>query len=604
VPARTPWRHSLFVRLVATSVLISIGSIVAATWLAVTRTTTAIQQAQARVLGEDADIYDSLMAYAATNHTWPAAGPLAAELAKRSGRQLTLTDPSRRVILRTGPGQGDLPAEASARIDPLQTDPLLNPERSGIDLRAVGPYALTETEQAATRTRARETQDCIRSLGADPPPLAVQQNGRVTATWRNPSPFQADVARQCKADQTFYPVAPTEAKALKALQTLVERCLRDHGVPKAVQVYADFTWYAGPRDNAVDVAAGNCVAVARRDQLRPYVAPPALLFVTDPAGRETSSFRLSRGNVARIVGVTAAVLAVTVAVTMVLAARLVRPLRALTAAASGPNDEVPAVEVRGRDEIGVLAAAFNELSRRRRRADEQRQAVVRDVAHELRTPVTNIRGWLEAVEDGLANPLSDPALASALLNETLQLQHIIEDLRDLAAGDAGELMLRPEPVPVAALLDQVVTAHEARAEAVGVALRVRVTGSPVLPVDPVRLRQALGNLLSNAIRHTAAGGTVTIRGGVTGDRLLLAVEDTGAGIAADDLPHVFDRFWRADSSRSRDTGGSGLGLAIVQQIARLHGGQVSVTSAPGEGSRFVLSLPVSPAPEMDPLTRS
>ncbi|MEV6631799.1 HAMP domain-containing sensor histidine kinase [Actinoplanes sp. NPDC051470] len=598
-PARMSWRHSLFVRLVAISVLISIGSIVAATWLAVGRTTTAIQQAQGRALGDGATIYDSLMYYAATNHTWNGAENLVAELAGRSGRQLTVTDLRRKVLLRSGTGESILPAEPSVRLDPLQTDPTLDPGRSGIDSRAVGPFALTDAEKEVTRKRALDVQACIGARGSDPPPLNNEPNGRVVAAWADPSPFQADLASRCRADDNSIPVTPTETKALEALQTMVNRCLGEHGVTETVRVYLDFTWEAGDRRSSVDGAAQTCVALARREQLRPYVAPPALLFVTDPDGHSTSSFRLSRGNVERIAEVTAAVLAVSIAVTMLLAARLVRPLRALTAAASSPNGDAPAVAVRRKDEIGILAGAFNELSQRRRRADEQRQAVVRDVAHELRTPVTNIRGWLEAIEDGLANPLSDPALASALLNETRQLQHIIEDLRDLAAGDAGELMLRPEPVPVAALLDQVVTAHEGIAGAAGVTLRVRVVGSPLLPVDPVRLRQALGNLLSNALRHTPAGGIVTLRGAVTGDWLSLEVADTGTGIAADDLPHVFDRFWRADSSRSRDTGGSGLGLAIVQQIARLHGGQVSVTSTPGQGSRFVLSLPYPPAAARD-----
>lgn len=595
MPARAAWRHSLFARLVATSVLISVGSIVAATWLAVTSTTTAIQQAQGRVLTDDATIYDALLDYAATHHDWAAAATLLRELTARTGRQLTLTDRNRTPLLHSGTAPSDLPATASAVVDPLQTDPQLKPGGADrIDQRAVGPYALTAEERAFTSRYAQRERDCVRSAGFDPPPLAVLPTGRVIVGWAAGSPIRSAALAGCDIRPTDAVIVETDRKALQALRPLVAQCLHQHGFTAELTVFPDFSWVQASHDRLVDSAtAETCIGAARREQLRPYVAPPALLFLTDPGGRSTSSFRLSRDNVERIAGLTAVVLAVTVAVTVLLAARLVRPLRALTAAAANHRtDRVAAVEVRGRNEIGVLAAAFNDLSQRRQRADEQRRAVVRDVAHELRTPVTNIRGWLEAVEDGIADLYSDPALASALLHETLQLQHIIEDLRDLAAGDAGELRLRPEAVPVGALLDQVATAHESEAEGAGVTLRTRVAGSPVLAADPVRLRQALGNLVANAVRHTPTGGTVTLRGRVAGDELLLEVEDTGTGIAPADLPYLFDRFWRADSSRSRDTGGSGLGLAIVRQIVQLHGGRVDVTSTPGVGSRFVLSLPI------------
>jgi two-component system sensor histidine kinase BaeS len=266
-------------------------------------------------------------------------------------------------------------------------------------------------------------------------------------------------------------------------------------------------------------------------------------------------------------------------------------LRALTAAARHPTDPHARVEVTGRDEIGALATAFNDLSDRRQRAEEQRQAMVRDVAHELRTPLTNIRAWLEAAEDGLAGPESDPALASALLREALQLQHMIEDLQDLAAADAGELRLRPDQVRVKDLLGQLITAHEGNADAAGITLRARTLGDPVLTADPVRLHQALANLVSNAVRYTARGGAVTVRASEDAGDVVFEVADTGVGIAAEDLPHVFDRFWRADRSRTRDTGGSGLGLAIVRQIAEVHGGAVAVESTIGQGSRFSLRLP-------------
>jgi two-component system sensor histidine kinase BaeS len=248
--------------------------------------------------------------------------------------------------------------------------------------------------------------------------------------------------------------------------------------------------------------------------------------------------------------------------------------------------------VTGNDEIGYLAAAFNDLSERRERIEEQRKAMVSDVAHELRTPLSNIRGWLEATQDGVAVP--DQSLIASLLEEALLLQHIIDDLRDLAAADAGSFRLHHEPVRIAELLDQVAEAHRARAEAAGVRLNVLpADGEAELTADPVRLRQAVGNLVDNAVRHTPSGGSVTVGARPVGDDLVIEVTDTGTGIGPDELPHVFDRFWRAEKSRSRQTGGSGLGLAIVRQLAHAHGGTVAATSEPGEGAVFTLRLPLT-----------
>jgi signal transduction histidine kinase len=173
----------------------------------------------------------------------------------------------------------------------------------------------------------------------------------------------------------------------------------------------------------------------------------------------------------------------------------------------------------------------------------------------------------------------------------LQLQAIIDDLQDLAVAEATGLRLSPERLPVGELLAQVITAHGGKAEEGRVRLTAAAPERLELTADPVRLRQALGNLVANAIRYTPPDGSVSLIAGMDGDEVLISVTDEGAGIADEDLPHVFDRFWRADRSRSRDTGGSGLGLAIVRQIAEAHAGSVTVTSRVGAGSTFTLRLP-------------
>jgi two-component system sensor histidine kinase BaeS len=303
---------------------------------------------------------------------------------------------------------------------------------------------------------------------------------------------------------------------------------------------------------------------------------------------------MSAANKAKVFGVAGLVLALTVAVTALVATRLVRPLRALTHAARQPPERHVRVPVTTQDETGILALAFNELTERRERMEAQRKAMVSDIAHELRTPLTNIRGWLEVARDGLVDP--DPELLSSLHEEAVVLQRVIDDLQDLAAADAGTLRLHREEVRADELLEQVAAAHRVGAEAGGVRLVTEVAGTPWLDADPVRMRQALGNLVSNATRHTPPGGTVTLSAHREEDEVVFAVADTGGGIAPGDLDSVFDRFWRAEKSRSRRTGGSGLGLAIVRQLVAAHAGTVSVTSEVGAGSVFTLRLPASRAP--------
>lgn len=339
--------------------------------------------------------------------------------------------------------------------------------------------------------------------------------------------------------------------------------------------------------------AAACLDAARRTQLDPYVAPAALLFIDDPAEDSETELSLSREGALRVGGVVLLVLVLTVVVSTTMAARLLRPVRALTDAVNRMRDgggPAARVEVRDSGELGRLAEAFNEMSEHLERAEEQRKAMVSDVSHELRTPLSNLRGWLEAVQDGVVAP--DPDRVGMLLGETLLLQAVIDDLQDLALADAGRLRLSPEPVEAAPLVAQVVAGHELRAEEAGVRLVVQ-TRDVTLFADRTRMLQVLGNLVGNAVRHTPAGGAVTVQTHRAGSQAVIRVADTGVGIAEEDLPHVFDRFWRADRSRNRRTGGSGLGLAIVRGLVELHGGSVSVSSKVGEGTAFTLRMPLA-----------
>ncbi|MEU0523228.1 sensor histidine kinase [Streptomyces niveus] len=654
---RLPLRRSLLGRLLIVSALVASCSVAATAWLAVQTTSGAIRQEQGQDLSSDAEIYNTLLGYGASHPGWEGVEDTVRELARKSDRRIALTTEDRRPLVdsATGPAADPLPAQASAVVDPLSVDTLLVPDATPaggdrVDPRAVGPFLLPAKERADLRRITAENVKCLSAVGiaAD---VVESPSGRPRVEYVS---NDTDRQLELKCLTAELGPTPTEKNALRELDQLADACLKRQGRP-GVTLNLDLSWDRGyglaepsgpdagiskeqtaeekaatdrkaaaaaeaagtvprARDSRHDRAIASCVGSARREQLTAYVAAPALLFIDGTGGAVgVPGFDLSPANTARIVGVTALVLALTVGVSVIAGARLVRPLHALTGAAQRMRDGLDSapVPVGPDNEIGRLAAAFNDMAVHRARLEEQRKVMVSDVAHELRTPLSNIRGWLEAAQDGLADP--DPAFVSSLLEEAVQLQHIIDDLQDLGAADVGALRLHPEPVVADELLTQVAAAYQGPAETAGVTLTVREATpgrpGPSLHADPVRLRQAVSNLVSNALRHTPPGGRVTLRsypigpapvpalGGGGGGEVVLEVSDTGAGIPADDVPHVFDRFWRAEKSRNRSTGGSGLGLAIVLKLAEAHGGTAGVVSTEGQGSVFTLRLPAAPGPD-------
>ena len=584
---RVPLRGSLFTRLLTASLLVAVCAVSATTWLAVTTTTRAIRTQQGESLEDDTGIYDALIGYAATHSDWVGVQELVGDLAARSGRAVTVTTttPARTRIAGSEKAV-ELPYRPTAQVDPLRLDPVLS-DVGTIDPRAVGPYLLEAKDRKQLRRTADTIAQCLRARGIDAE-ITTLPSGRPEIRPARPAP-DPEGRKSCDPVTLAIPL-PSERLALSQVSDLASKCMKQQG-RAGLDVLADFSWsytYAtGPQNS--DRAAQECVNEARRQQLRSYVSPPVLLFVGDRSSPETSGLRLSTGNILRIVGAAALVLAVAALVTTLVGRRLVRPLRALIQAARHPADESVRVPVTANDEIGLLSAAFNDLAERRQELEQQRKAMVNDVAHELRTPLTNIRSWLEAAQDGLTP--ADPELLALLLDEAVLLQHVIDDLRDLAAADAGNLVLHREPLHVGELLEQVTAAHRGTADLAGVELRIEAAGEVEAHADRVRLRQVIGNLLSNAVRHTPDGGSVVLRSRVEGDDLVLEVSDSGTGIDPADLDHVFDRFWRADKSRNRQTGGSGLGLAIVRKLTEAHDGSVSVASTVGHGSVFTVRLP-------------
>ena len=309
-------------------------------------------------------------------------------------------------------------------------------------------------------------------------------------------------------------------------------------------------------------------------------------------------FLLGRLNRAALVaGLVAGVLSLLLA--LVLAYTLLRPVRDLTFAAQklAQGDLSQRVAARGNDELATLGRTFNQMADSLQEAEESRRIMTADIAHELRTPLAVQRANLEALQDGVY-PLTPENLAPVIEQNHL-LTRLVEDLRTLALADAGQIELERTPTDLPALVGRVVERFQPQAatQQVRLILSPPAASLPPLSLDPIRLEQMLTNLLSNALRYTPAGGQVELAISGTPDAARLTVHDSGPGIPADALPFIFERFYRADKSRSRLEGGSGLGLAIARNLARAHGGDLTAANHPSGGALFTLTLPADGNPQ-------
>jgi two-component system sensor histidine kinase BaeS len=249
------------------------------------------------------------------------------------------------------------------------------------------------------------------------------------------------------------------------------------------------------------------------------------------------------------------------------------------------GDYTVRVDPHGSPPVRGLMFAFNAMTSRLQTNEEQRRMLLADIAHELRNPLAIIRGNVEGMIDGVYS--RDDAQLAPLLEETRQMARLLDDLHTLSSVEAGALRLNREPVCLASFIHDVTNAFRPRAEAAGVTLEESTAGDGELVIDPVRIRQVIENLILNALRHTPSGGRVEVRAFLGHVHAIIEVSDTGDGIPADVLPHIFDRF-----VKSADSGGSGLGLAIAKRLIERHGGTVSASSAPGRGTTVRVTLPV------------
>jgi signal transduction histidine kinase len=349
------------------------------------------------------------------------------------------------------------------------------------------------------------------------------------------------------------------------------------------------------RDYLIGRETGNTAGMGRMmDEMMGPAASQAML--EEMMGPAERAYLATVGDALWLAGGLAALAAIGFG--LLLARQISGPIRDLTSAARrmAAGDLDQRVPVRSSDELGELAAAFNTMAETVARQEHLRRQMAADIAHELRNPLAIVQGNLEAMLDGV-RPLSADTVAEAH-QETRLLARLITDLRDLSLAEAGQLPLQRRPTDLNALARASVERFASRGGEREVRLTVEAADDlPPADVDPDRISQVLGNLLDNALRHTPPGGEVTVSLGPDSrpGAVRATVSDTGPGVPAEDLPNVFERFYRADRARARSDGGSGIGLAVVKQLVEAHGGRVWVESPPDEGATFGFALPAAVA---------
>ena len=442
----------------------------------------------------------------------------------------------------------------------------------------IGSVAVISTRVAHYEIRKIEVEDRIgqRPLAATE---TLRDYYRAHRTWAGVDPVLEQVGRAAGADVFLF----DDRRQLVAASPAARRSGRAELSPAGALTYEG----AGPGGHPIRERILGPQVVIRDGNGK--VAGSLFILPPHPEPHEPPTRSLDRWFFWTFLGAT--VFGVVMAVAI--ARWITVPVERLTAATRRmeAGDLSVVVEPAGGAELEELARGFNAMAAAIERNEELRRRMVGDVAHELRAPLTNIWCELESIQDGLVAPT--PERIESLHQETLHLAELVDDLQDLALADAGRLEIDPRPVPVAALAHQAAAGIATRARARGVTISCEGAEDLVVMADPRRAVQIITNLLANAVTHMQQAGEVRIAWERDGADAVIRVIDTGAGIAAEELPRIFERFYRVDVSRSRATGGAGLGLSIVRQLVTAHGGRVWAESTPGTGSTFSFTLPIA-----------
>jgi signal transduction histidine kinase len=286
---------------------------------------------------------------------------------------------------------------------------------------------------------------------------------------------------------------------------------------------------------------------------------------------------------------------VAVGMSFFVARRIVSPIETMTKASQriAGGDYHQRLDVAGEDELGTLASAFNRMTETLEQTEQRRMELVGNVAHELRTPLSSINSLIEGLADGVLPP--EPDTFQTARREVGRMQRLVRDLEELSRAEARQIPLDLRPVCPAELVAAAVARLQPQFEEKDVGLDVQVPDAlPQVRADTTRITQVLSNLLGNALQYTPSGGQVSVRAWSEGSFVCIAVQDTGIGVSEEHLPHLFERFYRVDKSRSRAGGGSGIGLTIAKYLVEAHGGRIWAESrGPGMGSTFNLVFPIA-----------
>jgi signal transduction histidine kinase len=319
--------------------------------------------------------------------------------------------------------------------------------------------------------------------------------------------------------------------------------------------------------------------------------------IPDPDAEENVApfLRISASiNRSLLVGGSLAI-AIALVLTFFLSRRITSPVRVLATAARrlGRGDLSQRVQGQGQGEVAELARAFDTMASNLEHTEQLRRNMIADVAHELRTPLSNIQGYLEAIRDRVMKPSA--ATIRSLNEEAALLSRLVNELQELSLAEAGELKLAFQAEDVAKLVRQAVSPWQPKMAAKEISLSLDLPdGLPPVKIDWQRVNQVLHNLFENAVAYTPQGGSISVAASELDGWVEVSVADTGEGIPAEDLPNIFERFYRVDKSRARVTGGSGLGLTIARRLIEAHGGRITVESKLGKGSCFSFTLPIAP----------
>ncbi|WP_426503898.1 sensor histidine kinase [Dactylosporangium sp. McL0621] len=539
---------SFRLRVFLLTLVVAVVATGATAWISLRLTAQQIDRSQQQATRHVADIAETVRSYGRRHGTWAGVAARVGQLSADNKQRIRLVNLYGQVTV-----DSDTLAKRTAR--PVVSPPTLINPRPSLTL-AAGANLKTDygvLDELAQYRRAVVYARCLTEDGGEPPTVTPDAYGiplPSAGTPKDGSPCStqaADAQEVAAADD----------------QTAVTGCRA-----------------------AADHSA--CLVQAFGNQAETFAPEPLQLYLG--AVDDDPLSVLARPTMAAI----GAVLVLSVIGTAFVARHMSRPLRSLTAAsrrlADGHLDT--RVKTTGRDEVGELSRSFNRMAEALEGAELAQRRLLAGVAHELRTPMSNVLGYLEALQDGVV-PASRELFGS-LHEEVLLQRRILDDLQDLTLAEAGHLAYRRTDFDLAELVEVSRVAHLAVAENGRVRLTAEAAGPLPVHGDQDRLRQVLGNLVTNALRYTDPGGAVVLRAFPLPGHAVVEVRDTGCGIAPEDLPFVFQRFWRADPARDRETGGSGLGLTIARQIVLDHDGTIDVTSTQGEGSVFRVKFPITP----------